>query len=467
MAADRSPLLASQLGVWFAQRISPDSPSYCVAQYIDICGSLDGEVLRAAVRQVIEEGESLRVAIRVDFEVPRQVVCAFPGEDVEFLDFSLEKDPEASAMAWMQDRQQETFDLETGPLFRFTLLALSGRRHCLHMRAHHLVLDGFSFGLLVARLGAVYSALAKQRPLPGGAFPPFNLLVEEEAAYLMSEESVRQRRYWYRQLVGWPEPRSLAFGAPAGQVLGGPVLRARTQLSDLHVDRLRRLAAELRLPWTVVLVAAGAAFHARRTGERDVVVGMPVPGRPTGRLRRIPGMLANVLPLRLSVQPESRVEDYIRQTGSVVQEALRNQRHRAEELHRELTASGSGRLFSTQVNVMSYEHLVTFGDSTGEVVNLSTGPADDLLLSFHGQSALTRLLLDVDANSLRYDRQAVLEIQHHFVEFLADFIRRSDALLGQLVQLTAAELKSALVRAGHVATPAETSTSPCTLVEWF
>ena len=436
MTARSLPLLVSQEGVWFAQSLSPRSPSYCVAQYVDIQGSLSERLLAAAVRNTLEESESLRVTIREEGGIPRQTVSGSPENRLVFVDLSAEEAPEDAAAAWMSERQGEVFDLAAGPLFRFTLLRLSGRRHYLHMRAHHVVLDGFSFGTVVARTAAVYSALVAGSPPPGGRFGPLGLLLEDEAAYLASEQSATDRRYWNGVLESRPEVRSLARRPPADRVLGGPVLRNRVELSAAQLDRLVRVAGELRAPWSVILIAASAAFHARRTGASDIVIGMPVAGRSTGRLWRIPSMLANVLPLRLTIPRERSVAECIGEVAGVVEEALRHQRHRIEELHRDLTAGNSERLFSTQVNVMSYHHVLQFGESSGEVHNLSTGPADDLVMSFHGQPRLTRLRIDFDANSLLYEDREVAEIQQNFLAFLDDFLQRTGAPVGRLGQLT-------------------------------
>jgi pristinamycin I synthase-2 len=432
-------LLVSQAGVWFAQRLAPDSPSYCVAQYVDIQGPLSEGLLAAAVRTTLEESESLRVTIREEEGIPRQTVSVSPEDRLAFVDLSAEAAPEDAAAAWMAERQGELFDLAAGPLFRFTLLRLSERRHYLHMRAHHVVLDGFSFGLVVSRTAAVYSALAAGNPPPGGASGPLGLLLQDEAAYLASEQSTTDRSYWNRVLDGRPEVRSPAGRPPAGRVLGGPVLRSRAELPAAQLDRLVQVARDVRAPWSVILIAASAAFHARRTGAKDIVIGMPVAGRSTGRLWRIPGMLANVLPLRLTISRERSVADFMGEVAGAVEEALRYQRHRIEELHRDLTAGNSERLFSTQVNVMSYRHVLPFGDSTGEVHNLSTGPADDLVMSFHGQPRLTRLRIDFDANSLLYEDREVAEIQRNFLAFLDDFLHRTGAPLGRLGQLTEGE----------------------------
>ncbi|WP_241563535.1 condensation domain-containing protein, partial [Streptomyces sp. E1N211] len=87
-----------------------------------------------------------------------------------------------------------------------TLLTLAPDRHLWLLRAHHLLLDGYSYKLLGRRLADTYNALAEGRePEPSG-FAPVSRLQEEEAAYLASERHAVDRDHWARRLADLPSP---------------------------------------------------------------------------------------------------------------------------------------------------------------------------------------------------------------------------------------------------------------------
>src|SRR5207237_7389242 len=71
----------------------------------------------------------------------------------------------------VQEEAQQGFDLRTGPLFRATLLRLSDQEHVLQLTVHHIVSDGWSQGVLVRELSALYGAFARGEPSPLAALP--------------------------------------------------------------------------------------------------------------------------------------------------------------------------------------------------------------------------------------------------------------------------------------------------------
>src|ERR1700754_880940 len=126
--SERAMILAltgAQRGIWFAQQLDPASPAYNIAEYLEINGTLDQELLERALRQVVAEAEALHTTFLDEGQGPQQKWG--PREDWQFpiIDCAAEVHPRAAAQAWMQADLVRPADLAHGPLFSFALFRVA------------------------------------------------------------------------------------------------------------------------------------------------------------------------------------------------------------------------------------------------------------------------------------------------------------------------------------------------------
>jgi condensation domain-containing protein len=181
-------------------------------------------------------------------------------------------------------------------------------------------MDGFSVSLFTRRVAAVYTALANKLPCPENPFGSMTLLVEDDANYRASELFERDRQYWLECLVDRPEPVSLSSrpGAKSGGLL---YQTAFLELSTL--DKLRATGRIAGVSLVPMVMAAVAAYLHRLIGAQDLMIGMPVTGRGKGAAGPVPGLVANVLPLRLAVRPRMSLSELVQGVGEEIFRALR------------------------------------------------------------------------------------------------------------------------------------------------
>ncbi|MDH6703280.1 condensation domain-containing protein, partial [Streptomyces sp. MAA16] len=415
--AEILPLLAGQSGIWFAQQLDPTSPAYQIAEYVDIHGPIDQTLFEVALRQVISECEALRLRFTVTEGRVSQIVEPFEDWPLHLLDVSAQADPIATAQRWMQSDLAGVFDLEQGPSFTQALLQLAPNRYFWYQRVHHSLADGYSGQLVAPRVADVYTALVEGRaPSADGAFPPLRSLVAEEAKYRASSQYAEDRTYWAEKLADRPEPVSLAGRfAPASHTH----LRHSVDLSPEQAAALRATARSLRVSWSVMVLAATAAYTHRLTGADDLIIGLPVTSRVGRVARATPGMLANVLPLRLSVRSDLGLDALIRQTSGAAREALRHQRFRQEEMRRLIGAIGETQeLAGTKANIMAFDYDLRFGGQSADAYNLSNGPVEDLSFIMYERQAGQGMRLGVIANPALYDLQDLWGHAERFIRVL-------------------------------------------------
>ncbi|MEU0088773.1 condensation domain-containing protein, partial [Streptomyces sp. NPDC006274] len=454
------PLTAAQSGIWFAQQLDAENPVYNAGEYLEIHGALDRGLFEAALRRVVDEMDNLRARFTETPDGPRQVIEQDLRWELLTVDVSAEADPRAAAEAWMRADMARPQDTSAGPLFLFVLFRAADDRWFWLHRYHHLLVDGFTVALVARRTAEIYTALTTGEESPN-PFGPLDELVRQDAAYRESERFTTDRDYWLRRLADRPEPVSLSAKEPSA---ARGLLRRTARLDAGVAEKLREASREAGVPWPCLVTAVVAVYLHRLTGAEEVVLGLPVTTRLGGAARSLPGMVSNVLPLRVPVAGHSTLEDVLTQVAREMRGAMKHQRYRYEDLRRDLQLLGADRrLTGPQVNIMMFDYDLRFGELPATVHNLCIGPADDLSVIVYDRTDGKGLQIDFDANP---DLYTGAELDAHLARFRAFLTALADAPadlpLGRVDVLTGEE--RALV-APAAAAPAEQS--PATLVEVF
>ena len=439
----RLPLSAAQLGVWFAHKIDPANPIYNIGQSIEIHGPVDPSLFKAAVRRALIETEAFRVRFIEEVDGPRQVIDPPSERSISLLDVSAELDPQAAAEAWVKADLANPVDLLHGPLLCFALFKAAPDRFFWYLRSHHIAMDGFGGALFERRVADIYTALVNKLPCSKNPFGSLAALLEEDASYRASERFARDRRYWLEHLADRPEPVSLS-GRPATN--GSCILRQSAYLPHTSAEMLRSVAHRAGAGLPQLIVAAIALYLHRLTSAQDLVLGLPVTGRLGTVCRRTPGMLSNVLPLRLMVHPGMSPTELIEQVAKQVRRGLLHQRYRTEDLYRDLgLLAHDQKLLGTSVNVMAFDHELLFAGLRTTTRNLSNGPVEDLSIVVYDRSKSNELGIDFEANPALYSADELASHQQRFLRLLEAIAANHGQQIGRLELLEPEERRRILI----------------------
>ncbi|MFE0135038.1 condensation domain-containing protein, partial [Streptomyces sp. NPDC059037] len=356
-------------------------PGPYVAEAVDIDGPLDVAGFRSAVAQVVQEAEAVRLRIPAGGAdggaVKAEVDDGLPLPEV---DLSAESDPDAAAEEWTRAALARVLPDEDGTLSVQVLLRLSARRHrWLHLH-HRAALDGYGTALVTRRAAEIYTARAEGLPLAGTALTPLGRLADEEAAYRASSGPDRDRSFWRERLAGHTEPVTLAGTAEPGTAEPGPASQELT-LTAADAERIHAAARYSGARPQAVLVAAVAAYTHRITGSTDLVVGLPVDGRPSRAAERCPGAADDVLPLRLTVRPDTGFSHLVQHVTEASGRVRAHQRLRHAEIRAAVHAAGptpaadTGRpLYGPVADVRTPGPRIRFGALTATVRRFGAEP---------------------------------------------------------------------------------------------
>ncbi|WP_235091562.1 AMP-binding protein, partial [Mycetohabitans sp. B3] len=442
------PLSTAQTEVWLAQQHYPDSRAYTtIGQYTVIEGAVDPALFEAALRQVINEVDSLRLHFVQTDEGIQQYVGS-PAWSLSRVDLSAEADSQAAAQAWIRADYERPLNILQGPLFHYALLQTASDQTLWYQRYHSIVMDGVGMHLIAQRIAHVYSAMCKgDKPVPY-PFMSVSQLLEKDAQYRNSAQWARDETYWLKRCANWPEPMIQAsqLASPAHhQLRHVPDL---AQSDSQRIDTFEFSAIEL----VQLVIAAMAAYLHRLTGAQDVLLGVPV-AACSSMDRCVPGRVSNVLPIRLTVRPSTTLSSLKDQVAQKIHQGLRHQRYPIDALRQILRLAPTQRLFGSLLDVGMVDNHLLFGSYPSTSYLLATGSIESLLVVAHVQpdSPMLRFALDVDR---AFDTaNEFTQSQHGFLAFLKELHAEPNQSVSDVDWLNAAQQQRLLVEWNTTAQP--------------
>jgi len=316
-----------QREVWLADRQGIEaSLAFNEAVELRLDGPLDVDALLAAVVAVAGRHESLRTTFSSDgCERLIADACAVACEWHPHVTLAAEQCERALAAA--RERAVSTpFDLEHGPLLRAELHRVGADAHVLLMSAHHIVCDGWSWGVLSFDLASEY---ARQRH--GLATPPepavrYSDYVDWALEHKNSPEAQADERFWLERLAGPALPvLDLPADRPRPPVRRFGSRRVDHVLSSELVQGLRAFGRQLGVSEFATLLAGFSAMLSRVTAQADFIIGVPTAGQLVSGMAGLVGHCVNLLPLRVVLEPGGDFSAHARAASGVLLDALDHQ----------------------------------------------------------------------------------------------------------------------------------------------
>ncbi|EPG5383414.1 enterobactin synthase subunit F [Stenotrophomonas maltophilia] len=409
-------LTEAQTGLWFAQRLAPDNPSFNTAHAVWIDGPLDVTAFVAAADQAAFEAQAF--ALRFAEGADGQPLQWYDPAHVPLLsvrDVSAEADAAAAARSLMHADRLSPVDPARDRISQQMLLELGGQRWVWYLRVHHLAADGYGMALFTDRVCALYAGRMGE-PLPGLAG-----VLADDAAYRADPRRALAGQWWREHMQG----------APAGVGLAGTLaasddaLRWVQPLDAAFREQLLQASVRWLQPWPDVLAALSAEYLRRMSAADEVVLGVPYMGRLGNASARVPAMVMNVLPLRVAAG-EGSVEAFTRGLGLQLSQGRKHGRYRGEQLRRDLGLVGAQqRLHGPLVNVQPFYRPLALADVQATLEVLCTGPVDDLTLGFRGDGQAL-LDLEIEANPALYSREDVEAHAARLLHFVSAALQADD-----------------------------------------
>ncbi|OJH38589.1 non-ribosomal peptide synthetase [Cystobacter ferrugineus] len=444
--AHEAPLSFSQQRLWFLDQLEPGTPLYNVAAALRLEGALDVRALETALKSVVARHESLRTTFGERGGEPFQRIHASLPPELTVLDWRGR--PAHEAHAALQEacvsESLRPFELSRGPLVRALLVRMEDTAHVLQLTMHHIVSDGWSMGVLVREVGALYEAEVAGRTAPLPALPlQYADYACWQREHLQGERLAAGLEYWRNRLGGAPRALELPTDRPRPPVQSFRGARHTFALPAELTRALQTLSEREGATLFMTLLAGFQAVLARYSGQDDIVVGSPIANRTRAETEGLIGFFVNTLALRTDLSGDPTFRELL---GRVKDSALGAYAHQdvpfeklVEVLQPQRDPSRSP-LFQVML-VLQNNPAATVraaGLTLHEYEEAGGGSAKfDLLLDMKESGG--ELRGELEYNTDLFDASTAERLVGHLRTLLEEAVARPETHLGRLSMLTGGE----------------------------
>ncbi|KGV43561.1 non-ribosomal peptide synthetase [Burkholderia pseudomallei] len=329
----RIALSLAQQRLWFLTQLEGVSEAYHMSGAVRLDGPLNREVLQRALNRIVMRHEALRTCFVREEGEPIQVIQPHADLTMSYHDLreaeSIRHEAgnrEQRAKDLSQAHASAPFDLSRDLPVRVLLLQLEDEAHVVQVVMHHIASDGWSVGVFLQELSALYGAFIAEQ---GDPLAPLPLQYADYAAWqrrwLASSQLEKQGAFWQTNLSGAPTLLELPTDRPRPPKQSHAGASVEVKLGATLSERVKRLSQRHGVTPYMTLLSSWAAVLSRLSGQEEVVIGSPVAGRNRTEVEALIGFFVNTLALRLDLSSEPTVGELLKRTKAQVLSAQAHQ----------------------------------------------------------------------------------------------------------------------------------------------
>jgi len=310
------PLSFAQQRLWFLDQLAPGSANYNIPSAIRLQGNLNLNVLQRSIKTIVERHEALRTVFQEQDGAPVQIIQDTINVPLPIKDLSAlpKEEQETQALALATAEAAKPFDLAKGPLVRIRLLKLSEQEHIALFTLHHTVTDGWSMGILVKEIAALYNAYLVDEPSPLPELPvQYADYAVWQRNYLQGEVLEKQLAFW-KELIGENPPAlelPLDHPRPAMQTFNGSTIN-ETLPAEL-TKQLVSFSQKENVTLFMTLLAAFQTLMHRYNSQEQILVGSPIANRTRVETEGLIGFFVNTLVLKADFSQAADFKSLLKQ----------------------------------------------------------------------------------------------------------------------------------------------------------
>lgn len=396
----------SQAEIWIACKLGGNDANRAYNESITLVlkGELNNDALEDAIQQLSQRHEALRSVFSADgrfMSILQDIPVTIERHDLSLQSSEEKKDAVSN---YILDDANYVFDLVNGPLFKVGILKTNNNEHQLVLTAHHIICDGWSLGIILEELGALYSEIVTNSPHSLPKVDDFSAYADALQIYDGSEEHVKTETFWLNQYRDSIPELSLPTDFPR------PELRThKSERLDFSIDKellakLKKVGIKSGSSFVTTLMASFEVFLFKKSGQHDITLGLPAAGQSVTGFTHLIGHCVNLLPLRSKLDANQSFTSYLKQRKSSIFDAYDHQQLSFGELLQKLHIKRDpSRVplvpvvfnidmgMTSRVNFTNLEYKLISNPRTYETFEIflnATGSEDDFILEWSYNTSL-------------------------------------------------------------------------------
>ncbi|WP_010503429.1 non-ribosomal peptide synthetase, partial [Paenibacillus elgii] len=415
----------------------------------DLRGSFDREVFEKSLGTLVNRYQIFRTNFHSGWEEPLQVVfrskqAGFYFEDLRQMN---EAQREAYITAFTKKDKEKGFDLAQDALMRISILRTGEEAYRFIWSFHHIVMDGWCLALVTQEVFQTYFVLLEQRQPELAPVTPYSRYIE----WLEQQDSEEASKYWSDYLAGYEQQTLLPTDKRQNKAEGYAAEELTCRVDQELTGRMKRVAREYHVTIHTLLQTAWGIVLQTYNGNKDVVFGSVVSGRPAEipGIDKMIGLFINTIPVRIRREANATFAEVMRWNQ---EQALASRAYDTYPLYdiQELTEQKQDLInhimvfenypVEQQVGQLGSHGQASFTIANVEIAeqtnydfNLIVMPGEEIQICFR-------------YNAHVYDQTSVERIQGHLIHVMEQVVDNPYICVNDLELVTAAE-KAQIVEA--------------------
>ncbi|WP_186644141.1 non-ribosomal peptide synthetase [Fluviispira vulneris] len=334
----------AQERLWFIEKLSEGMNSYNVPMLYQLNSNINLDSLSRSLQEVISRHEILRTVIK---ETSQGIAYQYPLTEGEYLFqiYKFECKSKEEFKSILKKEMNHIYDLSQEipiRIFLYTITDNSGSQdHYLNIIIHHIAFDGWSVEIFLRELTTLYQYYENKIDIQNlkEKIPQLSIQYKDfsywQKDYLKNNILKMQLEYWKNKFIGY-ETLDLHTDKQRPLQVSYEGKNVYFEIDHALSNELKTLAKKLDVSLYSLFLSAYYLMLSCFSGQKDIIVGSPISNRHYDQISDLIGFFVNTIALRVVIEPEISLIDFIRRIGNEVVEAQRNQDLPFEKLVEEI-----------------------------------------------------------------------------------------------------------------------------------
>nr|WP_314464357.1 non-ribosomal peptide synthetase [uncultured Clostridium sp.] len=311
-----------QKGMLFHYLQNRNSKAYFEQIEMNLTGAIDPHMFLNSFNEVMKRHEILRASFEYEIaDTPKQIIRKDRTLDFKYYDIA--KQSNAEKKAWMQELKvqdkEKGFDLEKDPLMRVALIQYSENDYKMVWSHHHIILDGWSLGIIMGELSEIYNSAMGKKQYHLDAVKPYREYIE----WLNGQDQEKAIDYWKNYLEGY-ESLTIIPAMKKSEKTGKPDIKEKQIIfSEKQTRELISAAGRNGVTLNTFIQSIWGLALARYNGTEDIIFGTVVSGREAdlSGIEHMVGLFINTIPTRMKASADKSFSSLLKEVQSKSLEA--------------------------------------------------------------------------------------------------------------------------------------------------
>lgn len=409
------PLTHPQMGIWYTDKLYPETCIGNIAATLKIVGDIDISILDKAINIFIRENDGMRLRITEKDGIPYQNISDYEYYKIDFFDFS--KDGIEALYNWDSKLTKIPFNLKNNQLYYFAIFKVDEKNYGFYIKMHHIISDAWSFVLLGNQVMHYYNALINKLDISSIKPESYIDYIQSEIDYSSSERFKKDKVYWNEKFKDMPDFTTLKSSNTNENSTNS---RRKTFVTPQKLSaKIREYCIMYKMSPFTLFCAALSIYLYRVTGKDDIVIGTPVLNRSTAREKETIGMFINTIPLRIEINKSTNFNSFLINISKAWLENLRHQKYPYDLLLKDLRGSNKD-IEDLYDIVLSYQNAKV--DKAGAYHegrwHFNGCQRNSLSIHINDREGSGNLILDYDYLENVYNSREIEFLHDHIIRIL-------------------------------------------------